>query len=369
MRRLILLRHAKSDRPAGVADHERPLNDRGRRGRTGRGRPPRRGGHQARPRPRLHGHPDPGDLGGGRGRPRHAGDAIPPRDLRGAGRTDPRRDPGRARYGADRDRRRPQSGPGRPRHGPGGAGPRKERTRLATEFPTAAYAVIDFDTDDWSAMARGRGGSSGSCARGTSTPTWEAEAPRPAPQKSRFQKVFDLLRVQGGALVSGFARCIGAPPRHPAKGLGPLETAMTRRPQPLRPPARRDGPPPPDGRAGASPARRRRRPPRNPADGVALAQDLVPGIRQDEDVAGLHPGREPLRVQGPADRVGAGRDDQGRQGDARGGARGRAGAPSPGTPRRARRSSGSPTAPAPTCRPRRRCGRSGIGSRDRRLPS
>ena len=31
MRRLILLRHAKSDRPAGVADHERPLNDRGRR--------------------------------------------------------------------------------------------------------------------------------------------------------------------------------------------------------------------------------------------------------------------------------------------------------------------------------------------------
>src|ERR1700710_274986 len=31
MRRLILLRHAKSDRPAGVADRERPLNDRGRR--------------------------------------------------------------------------------------------------------------------------------------------------------------------------------------------------------------------------------------------------------------------------------------------------------------------------------------------------
>jgi phosphohistidine phosphatase len=31
MRRLILLRHAKSDRPAGVADRERPLNARGRR--------------------------------------------------------------------------------------------------------------------------------------------------------------------------------------------------------------------------------------------------------------------------------------------------------------------------------------------------
>jgi phosphohistidine phosphatase len=31
MHRLILLRHAKSDWPAGVADHERPLNKRGRR--------------------------------------------------------------------------------------------------------------------------------------------------------------------------------------------------------------------------------------------------------------------------------------------------------------------------------------------------
>ena len=31
MRRLILLRHAKSDRPAGVRDLERPLNKRGKR--------------------------------------------------------------------------------------------------------------------------------------------------------------------------------------------------------------------------------------------------------------------------------------------------------------------------------------------------
>ena len=31
MRRLVLLRHAKSDYPAGVDDHERPLNARGRR--------------------------------------------------------------------------------------------------------------------------------------------------------------------------------------------------------------------------------------------------------------------------------------------------------------------------------------------------
>ncbi len=31
MRRLILLRHTKSDWPAGLADHDRPLNSRGRR--------------------------------------------------------------------------------------------------------------------------------------------------------------------------------------------------------------------------------------------------------------------------------------------------------------------------------------------------
>ena len=31
MRRLILLRHAKSDRPPGIVDLDRPLNDRGKR--------------------------------------------------------------------------------------------------------------------------------------------------------------------------------------------------------------------------------------------------------------------------------------------------------------------------------------------------
>ena len=40
-------------------------------------------------------------------------------------------------------------------------------------------------------------------------------------------------------------------------------------------------------------------------DGVALGQDLVPGIRQDQDVTGLQPGGETLGVEGPADRVGA----------------------------------------------------------------
>lgn len=31
MRRLVLIRHAKSDHPPGVPDHDRPINDRGRR--------------------------------------------------------------------------------------------------------------------------------------------------------------------------------------------------------------------------------------------------------------------------------------------------------------------------------------------------
>ena len=38
MRRLMLLRHAKSDRPAGVDDHERPLARRGRQDSTRMGR-------------------------------------------------------------------------------------------------------------------------------------------------------------------------------------------------------------------------------------------------------------------------------------------------------------------------------------------
>ena len=42
---------------------------------------------------------------------------------------------------------------------------------------------------------------------------------------SWFQKVFDLLWVQGSALPgSGDALCPGATPRDPAKGMIPLET-------------------------------------------------------------------------------------------------------------------------------------------------
>ncbi len=38
-----------------------------------------------------------------------------------------------------------------------GAGPRAARDRLALEFPTAAYAVIDFAGDLWAEIAPGRG--------------------------------------------------------------------------------------------------------------------------------------------------------------------------------------------------------------------
>ncbi len=38
MNRLVLIRHSKSDRSSGVADHDRPLNERGRRDATALGR-------------------------------------------------------------------------------------------------------------------------------------------------------------------------------------------------------------------------------------------------------------------------------------------------------------------------------------------
>jgi len=38
-----------------------------------------------------------------------------------------------------------------------GEGPRAARDRLALEFPTAAYAVIDFDADRWAEIGPDRG--------------------------------------------------------------------------------------------------------------------------------------------------------------------------------------------------------------------
>ena len=157
MRRLILLRHAKSDRPAGVGDHERPLNDRGRRA------APAVGAHLAEAgfRPEL-------ALVSTATRTRETWEAI------SAALGAPEAQYHREIYEApstrilDVIRRAPDAvetviviG-----HNPGlgdlaatlaGEGPRNERARLATEFPTAAYAVIDFDAATWSAVSPGQG--------------------------------------------------------------------------------------------------------------------------------------------------------------------------------------------------------------------
>ena len=157
MRRLILLRHAKSDRPAGVADHERPLNGRGRRA------APAVGAHLAQEgfRPDL-------ALVSTATRTRETWEAVA--SLLGAPEAKwhaeiyeapAERILGVIRGAPDTAETVIVIG-----HNPGlgdlattlaGAGPRKERARLATEFPTAAYAVIDFDVADWRAIAPGEG--------------------------------------------------------------------------------------------------------------------------------------------------------------------------------------------------------------------
>ncbi|MFD0938211.1 SixA phosphatase family protein, partial [Methylobacterium trifolii] len=38
-----------------------------------------------------------------------------------------------------------------------GSGPRDARARLSAQFPTAALAVIDFDTPDWAGIGHGGG--------------------------------------------------------------------------------------------------------------------------------------------------------------------------------------------------------------------
>ena len=153
MRRLILLRHAKSDRPAGVADHERPLNDRGRRAAPAVGADLAREGFRpdlalvstatrtretwaaiaaplGAPEARWHHEIYEASaeriLGVIRGAPDEAGTVI----VVG-------HNPGLGDLAAAL----------------AGEGPRKVLTRLATEFPTAAYAVIGFDTDHWAEIA------------------------------------------------------------------------------------------------------------------------------------------------------------------------------------------------------------------------
>ncbi|MCJ2121305.1 SixA phosphatase family protein [Methylobacterium sp. J-077] len=157
MRRLILLRHAKSDRPAGVADHERPLNDRGRRA------APAVGAHLAEAgfRPDL-------ALVSTATRTRETWEAVAAalgapeaRFHREIYEAPAERILGVIRGAPDAAETVIVVG-----HNPGlgdlaatlaGEGARKELARLATEFPTAAYAVIAFDAASWSTVVPGQG--------------------------------------------------------------------------------------------------------------------------------------------------------------------------------------------------------------------
>jgi phosphohistidine phosphatase len=157
MRRLILLRHAKSDRPAGVSDLDRPLNSRGKR------TAPRVGEYLAaeglRPdvvvvSPSL--------------RTRQTWDAVQPA-LKG-----PEPEIVQAIYEAPDSallavlRSTPDTAASLLMigHNPGlqelalrlaGAGDKTGRKRLTVEFPTAAVAVIDFEGETWGSVAAGSG--------------------------------------------------------------------------------------------------------------------------------------------------------------------------------------------------------------------
>ena len=157
MLRLLLLRHAKSDRPPGVADLDRPLNPRGRRTAPLMAR----------------------YLVGENLRPDHV--AVSP-----ARRTRETWEPVHAALGGPdavlvpEIYEAPESAllsviravPATARsllmvgHNPGfqdvaldlvGSGPRAARGRLATGFPTGALAVIDFEVAAWSEVGPGLG--------------------------------------------------------------------------------------------------------------------------------------------------------------------------------------------------------------------
>lgn len=157
MRRLILLRHAKSDRPAGVADRERPLNPRGRRA------APAVGAHLAKAgfRPDL-------ALVSPAQRTRETWEAV----AAGLGDPETRWQPEIYEAPAERILAVIRTAPDQAGtvivvgHNPGlgdlasdlvGEGPREAHSRLALEFPTAAYAVIDFDAARWAEVAPKRG--------------------------------------------------------------------------------------------------------------------------------------------------------------------------------------------------------------------
>ncbi|MCJ2014398.1 SixA phosphatase family protein [Methylobacterium sp. J-076] len=157
MRRLILLRHAKSDRPAGVRDLERPLNKRGKRAAPVVGE--RIAGEGLRPdlalvSPSQRTRETWAAIKGALGDPPEK--TVPEiyeaaaGDILGAIRAAP-------------------DGAGTlivVGHNPGlgdlavtlaGEGPRGLRALLASEFPTAAFAVLAFEAESWGAIKAGQG--------------------------------------------------------------------------------------------------------------------------------------------------------------------------------------------------------------------
>lgn len=157
MRRLILLRHAKSDHPAGLADHDRPLNPRGREA------APRMGAYIAEAGLR----PDHVLVSSAR-RTLETWDAVrAPLDGNAGETVSALYESGVAEILAAVRGAPDNAGTllvvG---HNPGlqdfateivGSGAKADRKRLATQFPTAALAVIDFEAERWADIAPGTG--------------------------------------------------------------------------------------------------------------------------------------------------------------------------------------------------------------------
>ena len=157
MRRLILLRHAKSDRPPGVEDHDRPLNSRGREA------APRMGAYIAEAGLR----PDHVLVSSAK-RTLETWDAVRVPLDGNPGETVPALYESSAARILEVVRNAPDNAGtllvvG---HNPGlqdcalelvGSGAKADRKRLATQFPTAALAVIDFESERWANLARGAG--------------------------------------------------------------------------------------------------------------------------------------------------------------------------------------------------------------------
>lgn len=156
-RRLILLRHAKSDRPAGIRDLERPLNPRGRRA------APLIGQYMAKEGLR----PDRAVISTST-RTRETWDAVreaignPPSEFVEA----IYEAPAEALLAVIRSAPDDSTSLLLVGHNPGiqdlamalvGSGPEALQRQLSTEFPTAALAVIDFDVADWADIRRRSG--------------------------------------------------------------------------------------------------------------------------------------------------------------------------------------------------------------------